>query len=378
MKKLSINETNKKKRLMIITHDLALGGLQQVIVNICQTINREIFSPSIICLRALGDYLPEIENLGIKVQLIPQKKGTDYFSFLKVAKILRKEKIDIIHTHNTQPFMDGVIGGILAGVKTIVHTDHARDFPDKKRYMFAEWFLSHFVYKVVAVSEHTALNLQTYEKISPKKIRIIYNGINGTIRDLHIDKIKKKIELGIAKSGPIIGLGVRLSEQKGIAYLLNAMPEIIRSFPEITLLIAGRGPLEEKLKGQTVSMGLQSHVLFIGMRLDIPEILKLLDCYVLPSLWEGLPMVLLEAMAAGCPIVTTDVGGVCSAIQSGVTGLLVKPGNSGELAQAVISMLSNPELRAACIQNGLRVFNEKFDSSVMTRSYEKLYLRENG
>jgi glycosyltransferase involved in cell wall biosynthesis len=378
MKNTPINETKNKRRLMIITHDLALGGLQQVIVNICNTINRDIFTPSILCLRDLGDYLPEIEKLGIQIHLIPQKKGTDYFSFLKVAQILRREKIDIIHTHNTQPFMDGVVGGMLAGIKTIVHTDHARDFPDKRRYMFAEWFLSHFVYKVVAVSEHTALNLQKFEKISPKKIRVVYNGIDGGIQnDAVIDKALKRKEIGIAASGPVLGIGVRLSEQKGITYLLNAMPEIIRLFPEITLVIAGKGPLEKKLNEEALALNIQTHVLFTGMRLDIPELLKMFDCYVLPSLWEGLPMVLLEAMAAGCPIVATDVGGVSSILRSGENGILVKPANPRELAKAICTMLSDHALRTRCIKNGQRIFNDKFDSRVMTRSYEKLYLREN-
>ena len=366
----------RKKRVMIITHDIALGGLQQVIVNICNSMNRELFAPSVLCLRALGDYLPEFDALGIKVRLIPQKNGTDYFSFLKVAKILRKENIDIVHTHNTQPFMDGVIGALLASVKTIVHTDHARSFPDKKRYMFAEWLLSHFVYKVVAVSEHTAFNLQKYEKISPRKIQIIYNGINRNIQNVAIDKSRKRAELGVVNSGPVIGLGVRLSEQKGITYLLSAMPEIIRIFPDITLVIAGKGPLEEKLKEQTSALGIESHVLFVGMRLDIPEVIKLFDCYVLPSLWEGLPMVLLEAMAVGCAIVATDVGGVSSIIKSGENGILTKPGNPRELTDGVIKMLSNEAFRAECIKNNLRIFNEKFDAAVMTRSYEKLYLRK--
>ena len=128
----------KKIRLMQITHDLAIGGLQQVVVNLCRTINRDKFDVFVLCLRAMGEFVPEVEKSGIKVFFLPQKKGTDYFSFLKVAKILRREKIDVIHTHNTQPFIDGTIGALFSGVKTIIHTDHARAFPDKKRYMFAD------------------------------------------------------------------------------------------------------------------------------------------------------------------------------------------------------------------------------------------------
>jgi glycosyltransferase involved in cell wall biosynthesis len=113
------------------------------------------------------------------------------------------------------------------------------------------------------------------------------------------------------------------------------------------------------------------------MRLDIQEIIKLLDCYVLPSFWEGLPMVLLEAMAVGCPIVATDVGGVSSVIKSGENGILVRHGNSAALAKAIIAILDNKEMREMFIQNGLKAFKECFTSTVMTRLYEKLYLRQN-
>src|SRR5512139_4112376 len=144
----------KKVRLMQITHDLAIGGLQQVIVNLCRTIDRERFDVSVLSLRHLGEFVPIVEKLGIEVVLLPQKQNSiDYLSFLKVAKILRAKKIDVIHTHNTQPLIDGTLGALLAGVKTIVHTDHSREFPDKRRYMFAEWLLSHFVYKMVGVSK---------------------------------------------------------------------------------------------------------------------------------------------------------------------------------------------------------------------------------
>ena len=171
----------KKIRLMQITHDLAIGGLQQVIVNLCRNIDKNRFHTTVLCLRALGPLAGEIEQLGIKVMLLPQKKtGTDYFSFLKVAAILRKERVEVIHSHNTQPLLDGTMGAILSGGRQrIIHTDHARQFPDKKRYMFAEWCMSHFVYKMVGVSEETTKNLRNYEKIPKKKLMTIKNGIDG-------------------------------------------------------------------------------------------------------------------------------------------------------------------------------------------------------
>ncbi len=361
---------------MQITHDLAIGGLQQVVVNICRTINRDKFDVSVLCLRARGEFVPEIENMGIRVFFLPQKAGPDYFSFLKVAKILRHERIDVIHTHNTQPFIDGTIGALLSGVKTIVHTDHARDFPDKRRYMFAEWFMSYFAHKVVGVSDHTSNNLVKYEHISQKKIATIVNGIDEAKYDIFVDKDKKRTELMIQKKGPVIGLGVRLSEQKGITYLLQAIPAVVKQFPDISVVIAGQGALENSLKEETRSLGIAEHVFFVGPRLDMPELLKLFDVYVLPSLWEGLPMVLLEAMAAGCPIVATDVGGNFTVIKNKYNGSIIKPKRPDLLASEIIRVLSDKQTISRYINNSFDIFQKQFSANIMTREYEKLYLRE--
>ena len=369
------SERKRKIKLMQITHDLAIGGLQQVVVNLCKFINKDKFDVSVLCLRALGPFADEVRQMGIKVHFLPQPpNGTDYFSFLKVAKILRREKIDVIHTHNTQPFVDGTLGALLSGRKiTIVHTDHARDFPDKRRYMFAEWLMSHFAYKVVGVSDHTCQNLIKYEKISPRKVMTILNGIDGSKFDIQIDKEKKKKELGLIGFDPIIGLGVRLAEQKGITYLLQAMPKVIKHFPDIALVIAGEGPLEEDLKKEAELLGINKSVHFIGPRLDIPELLKLFDLYVLPSLWEGLPMVLLEAMAAGCPIVATNVGGVPAALRHDKSGVLVPPVDPETLGLQIAKLLDDVNTRKRYSENGIKIFHEKFSAENMIQKYEELY-----
>ncbi len=360
---------------MIITHDLAIGGLQQVVVNLCRFLDREKFDISVLCLNALGEFAVDVEKLGIRVMLLPKSSnGPDYFSFFKVAKLVRDQRIEIIHTHNTQALIDGALAGLMSGVNRVVHTDHARAFPDKKRYMIAEWILSNFVYKMVGVSEHTCENLIRYEKISRSKIALIPNGIDGERFARKVDRDAKRRELAVKGGGPLIGLGVRLAAQKGIPYLLQAMPIIIKRFPEITLLIAGDGPLRDSLKSEAESLGLGEHVIFLGNRLDMDEILGVLDLYVLPSLWEGLPMVLLEALAAGCPVVATDVGGVNTAIIDGKTGCLVAPGRSEELAAAVIRVLEDQTMRERFVKDGRKLFLEQFAAEIMAKRYEELYL----
>ena len=362
---------------MLITHDLSIGGLQRVVVNLVRCLDREKFDIYVLCLNELGDYASEIEKMGVRVIQLPrQSSGVDYFSFIKVAKIIRNEKIEILHSHNTQALIDAALAGLMVRVKRIVHTDHARSFPDKRRYMVAEWLLSHLVYKFVGVSSHTCKNLNQYEKIPRKKLAMIPNGIEERDIKKHVDKSDKRHTLGVTSEGPLIGLGARLTVQKGIIFLLSAMPSIVERFPTLSLVICGDGPLKEELENRAKSLGVKDHVFFVGARLDMHEILHVLDLYVLPSLWEGLPMVLLEALAAGCPVVATDVGGVNMAIKNNETGLLVPSQNPEYLASAIILMLEDATLRRKCIENGIQLFRQNFSASKMAKRYEKLYLED--
>jgi glycosyltransferase involved in cell wall biosynthesis len=366
---------HRQIRVMQITHDLAIGGLQRVVATLCHTIDPSLFQVSVLCLRGLGPFANDIAQRGTKVQIVRQTKGSDYLCFLKVAQALRAAEIEVIHTHNTQPFLDGTMAALLSRVRTIVHTDHAREFPDKWRYMKAERILSHFAYRVVGVSEHTSANLHRYEKIPRTKIETIPNGIDPSPFEGSIDRAAKLRELGIPEGVSVIGIAARLTPQKGITYLLKALPEIIRRFPKTVLVIAGEGPLELELRAEAERLAIAPNVLFVGRRLDMPHLLRSFDLYVMPSLWEGLPMVLLEAMAAGCPIVATDVGGVATAVEHGVNGILVPPRDPRSLASAIVRLLEDPLRREHFAREGKRMFHSRFTADIMTRRYEQLYQR---
>ncbi len=369
-----------KHKVMLITHDLAIGGLQRVVATLCQTINQDFFECCVVCLRDKGDFTQDILDCGIPVYLIEQKQnGVDYFSFLKVAALIRRFKPNTIHTHNTQPFMDGVMGALCAGIlPTIIHTDHAREFPDKWRYMVIERILSWFTYKVVGVSDHTSKNLVAYEKIAPKKVVTIPNGICGDIYEKIFDNQALRASLSIPPECLLFGIGVRLCEQKAIGILLQAFKQVAESSAPCMLLIAGTGPLDAQLQQQAKSLGIDTKVKFLGPRLDIGALLSLFDIYVLPSLWEGLPMVLLEALAAGCPIIASRVGGISTAITNEENGLLVAPNDVHELAKAMKRLMSDSILRKQFAQQGKQTFKTHFSAQAMTRKYEKLYLHQSG
>ncbi len=364
-------------RILHITHDLAIGGLQQMLVTLCRTADRQAFEFVVLCLRSLGPLAGELGTLGVPVVLLPQpvSPGTDYLSFLKVAKILKQYPVDVIHTHNTQPLLDGTLGSLLSLEKhRIIHTDHAREFPDKARYMFMEWLMSHFVHRVVGVSTHTTANLRAYEKIPDSKLLTIENGVDLERFSCGVDCIQKRSELGIAQDTPLIGVIARLEPVKGVEHLLRAMPTVLGRHPRLTLLIVGDGSIKGFLEQECNRLGISKHVVFTGARGDVPQLLKLLDVYVLPSESEGLPIGILEAMASGCPIVASHVGGVPDVLEHMTSALLVPPADPLRLAEAVSTLLSSGSLREKFARKAKCVVIQKFSSEVMTNKYCELYL----
>jgi glycosyltransferase involved in cell wall biosynthesis len=359
---------------MQITQDLGVGGLERVITLLSRRLDRSRFEPSVLCLRNRGEFADELTAEGIPVHVLPwSRDALDYLAFLKLARILRAERIDVIHTHNTGPFFHGALGASLAGVRTHIHTDHARPFPDRLRWMVAEHFLSHLAYRVVGVSDHTTANLVRYERIPREKLVTIPNGIE--LAPARRSPVEVRASLRIPDGAPVVGTAGRLTGQKGLEFLIQAATLLRPRYPDLRVLLVGDGDQRGALEEQARAAGLDDRVHFLGIRMDIPDLLGVFDIYALPSRWEGLPMAVLEAMAAGLPVVASDVGGVPTAIRDGMEGFLVPPGEPAALAGALAKLLSDPDLRARMGTASLRRYEHNFTLEEMTRRYEALYLR---
>lgn len=363
-----------KIRVMHVIEDLGVGGLERVVLTICRTIDRDRFESSVLVLRGSGALEAELSQLGVEVIDIGGAPGKgDYFAFRKVAREARKRRIDLFHTHNTLPLFDAFAAARLAGVRGHVHTDHARNFPDKLRYMIAEHVASYFLDRIVAVSEDTKKALVRYEWISPSRITVIPNGIDGERFTKPVDVSATRRALGLS-TGPVIGMGARLTEQKGVIYLLQAVVQLRQQYPGLQVLIAGTGDQEDYLKRTASELGIASAVHFLGVRMDIPELVRAFDVFVMPSVWEGLPMALLEAFAAGTPVVASDVGGVGKVIRHRENGSLVPPRDPAALAAELAHVLAQPELRKQYSERARRTFEESYSAEAMTRRYEAIYL----
>lgn len=366
-----------RTRVLQVTSELGIGGLERVVETLARTMDPARFEPAVVCLRELGPFAPRLQQLGIPVHLIrADPRRTDRLSFLKLARIIREWRPDVVHTHNTEPLLDGALASLFARVPLLVHTDHARAFPDRWSYMLAERIAAIKAYRVVGVSEDSTANLRRFLRIPGHKLATVENGVDATPFRTAPDRAAARQSLVCEPDAPVIGLAARLEDQKGIGFLLEAMPAVLAAHPQCTVLIAGVGSRWESLRAQATGLGLDGRVRFLGEWHDVPLLLQALDLFVIPSIWEGLPMALLEAMAARCPVISTSVGGIPGVLAHDVSGWLVPPREVAPLAEGIIRLLADAPRRHRLADAALSTFERRYSAETMARRYEALYLRQ--
>lgn len=364
----------EKTKVMQLTRSLNVGGLEKLVALFARKLDPKTFEVSVCCLLRKGFFADELEKDGVKIHLIKDEDtaSESRFLFLKLARLLRKERPDILHTHNTHPMIDGTLAGKMARVPIIVHTDHARSFPDRTKYMVIENILSRFVHRIVAVSEFSKQQLVHFEKIKPEKIAVIANGVNFARRQY--DRSVLKRAFGVAGASPIIGAVSRLTEQKGTKYLIAAMPAILRAYPGAVLMVVGDGVLRHDLEEQVQELQIESNVRFYGYQKEVEKYIQAMDLLVSPSIWEGMPLGILEVMQCGKPIVATRVGGVPEVVDDGVTGILTDSKSPQELADAVIEMVGREGFIQMAGDAAITRYRENFTEEIMLAKYERLYM----
>jgi glycosyltransferase involved in cell wall biosynthesis len=365
----------KKIRVVQIINSLAIGGAERVAINIATHLDHQHYESLILTLEELGPFSELLKEAGIPYLSLNKKPGFKISLFFKIATQIKIWRADIITTHNYGPLLYGTIGGRMGGCRHFLHVDHARAFPSPKRSIFSERQLVKRLHRTIAVSEELKQNLIHHEGIPEGRIDIINNGIDERLFNQSFDQAAKKDKLGLPKGVKLVGLGVRLAEQKGITYLLDAVKILIKDRKDFHVVIAGDGPQATDLHEKCNRLNLQQHVTFLGARMDLNQIVQLLDVYVLPSIWEGLPLAVLEAMAARRAIVATNVGGVPNVIRHKNNGLLVTPGNPVELASAINSLLDDEERRKKIGDASYDIFSKSYSAKKMAAQYASYYQR---
>jgi glycosyltransferase involved in cell wall biosynthesis len=352
----------RKANILQIIDTLKLAGAERIVTDLAINLDKDKYNVIICCLRKEGGPLvKELRKKGIKVIILDKKLGMDFSIIRKIRKIIKEEKIDLVHTHLFTANLWGRLAAILMN-KTIIVTEHNTDYWKNWLHKFIDKFLEKFTNKIITVSDGVSSFYQEYENIPRNKIKTIYNGI---------DLRKFSNSKHFSKKARIIGMIARLNEQKNYRNFLNAAYIINKQDTNINFLIVGEGPLKEDLEKYAQRLG--KNIKFLGQRKDIPEIIKGIDIFVLSSDYEGLPLTILEAMAASKSVVATNVGGIPEAVEDGKTGILVPPKNPDALANAIMKLLKNPRLRKQMGEAGRKRAEKYFTMEKMVKKYEDVY-----
>ena len=329
--------------------------------------------------RAGNPIAADLKRIGLAVDFIPVPNLRHPLNLFRILRYFRLHRPQLVHTQLEFSDILGTLAARILGIPSL-STIHVLDTSAERiskvlRVKLRRFVLGKFCSRIIAVSEKTRAHHLKPGGLDPKRITTVYNGIDilrfKNINESEITKTKRLLHLPLNRK--IIVTVAVLREPKGIQYMINALPLILEHFPDVHYLIVGDGSYGITLKDLALALSLQDHITFAGHRTDIPNLLACSDIFVLPTLGDALPTVLIEALAAGKPIVASDVGGVPEIIDNGVDGLLVQPGDSSKLANACLQLLKNTEQVSQMIQAGNQTVLQRFDVDMQIKQLSKIY-----
>jgi len=365
-----------KIRVLHIIPTFGIGGAERMVVNLLKAFNHEKFEVSACSLypEASTFFEKQLKEYKIPVYYLGKHKGLDLRMIPRLYHLFRTFKPDIVHTH-LYALRNAIIPIILSRIPLRFHTLHNIAYKETDRIgRVINWIAFHFC-KVIPISISQEVAKTTYD-LYHIKTPIIYNGIL-----VNCFQLKKNIRFSYRKkenlkeSDTIFLHIARFSPQKNHRLLIKAFGQAVNQYPNLKLLLVGDGELRSKMEKIVKEEKLEQGIYFLGSRQDIPELLTTCDIFILSSDWEGTPMTILEAMAAGKPIIATAVGGTPELVENGVTGLLVPPKDAQALAEAMLRLANNPILREKMEREGKKNVLERFDIKQIARQYEELYLK---
>jgi len=327
-----------------------------------------------------GPLIPRLEARGVRVVRVPlNARLVNPRALRDLVRLFRQEKPAIVQSHGARPNVYAKLAGRLARVPVILATVHNSLFDYEVNpyrrwcYILAEQLTTRFVDRVLAVSSAIESDLVLRYGIPADTVITIHNGIDAEAFAPRRSPAAVRRELGLDGDERLIGVAARMTPQKGHYDLLHALPRLSQRFPRLRCLLIGDGPLKSSLEVEAARLGVGPYCLFTGARADVADLLSVLEVVALPSLSEGLPFVLLEAMALRKPVVATRVGGNPEVVEDGKTGLLVPPRDPGALAGALASLLDRPTEAAGMGERGGIRVRESFTLDRMIRALENTY-----
>ena len=347
------------------------GGLENGVVNVVNGLDPALFLSSVCCLKSSGPFAARIRRDDVQVHSMGHGRGNDWRLPLRLARLFRATRTDIVHTRNAEAFFYAGLGARLAGVPVLLHSEHGRTFDDRALRLYAQRLLSRWANGIFAVSGALRDDLVRYVGLRPSQVDVLHNGVDRS-RFGSADRESARRLLGLDSDSLVVGSVGRLVAVKNYALLLQAFAALRRE--DAVLLLAGDGPERAALEQLAQGLGVASRVRLLGHRDDVPAVLAALDVFALSSRSEGMSNTLLEAMAAGLPIVATRVGGNAEIVRDGVDGLLVDDGDAPGLAHALGELAVHVGRRAAMGASGRDRVATEFSIEAMVDRYANYYM----
>jgi glycosyltransferase involved in cell wall biosynthesis len=366
-------DTPKKINILQLVNGFAIGGGEIKLLELIEKLDKEKYKIVVCSVGQGGPLQSEFERVCPRVVVFEKRHRFDIGLIFKLVKLMRQERIDIVQTTLLYADILGAVAAKIAGVPFVVSWDVVTQ-PFKTLHKMAYSVAKRNMNLVVTVSD--AINRKTVaERNMPvDRVKTIHYGVDlDKFNTNGVDTAVKRRELGLSEDELLVGVVARLNEQKGHKYLVAAAPEIVKQFPHVRFVFVGDGPLRADIEKQIDDLGISRHFTFLGFRDDVHEILKVFDIFVLPSLYEGLPNVVLEAMAAGKPIIATAVDGTPEAVADGETGLLVPSREPEPLKSAIIKLVSDEKTRLVMARNARKRAESHFSLEKQVRAFENLY-----
>ena len=379
---------NKNIRVLHIITRLIRGGADENTVHTVEGLKKQGYDVDLLIGgQSENEYAGKVE--GVRVILVPELVREvdpikDFIALIKIVRLLHKNRYDIVHTHTAKGGMLGRLAGKICKIPVVVHTVHGTTFHDSLHplteilYRNLERLAARATHTFVTVGDDLRDRYVAAGIASPERFVTIRSGF-----DLRQFKISEKEirhrnrkcreSLGFSEDDIVIGNVSRLEPRKGHRFLLTAAANIVRRNPRVIFAITGDGDHAAKLKEQARNLGIQNNVRFLGHRSDIENVISCFDVFVLTSLWEGLPRVLVQSAALGKPIVTFDVEGAREIVHEGVNGFVVPLRDVDKLVQRIEYLVSDLERAQQMGREGRSKASWDWDVSVMVKSIVELY-----
>ncbi len=374
-------------RVLFVITRLIVGGAQETVMLLAEGLDKKHFQTEVLCgpqTGTEGSLIEEVRRRGIPLTILPDLVREldlikDIKAFWKLYRFMKAGGYDIVHTNSSKAGILGRWAAWLAGTPVIVHTVHGWGHHDYQQrlvqrvFVWLERISAHIAQRLIVVSTRN-IEKGLADRIATKeKYFTIRSGIEleAFMRPAR-DRASMRALLEIPLTAPVVGTVTRLSAQKAPTDFAAAAIEIAQTAPDTHFVMVGDGPLRGEVEGMIVKAGLQKRFHLTGLRRDVADLLTTFDIFVLSSLWEGLPRVLPQAMAAGLPIIASAVDGNTEAVRANENGILVPPGDRAALAEAMSQLLQDRQ-RAMKMGESGRARVQEFSVQKMVEDHERLY-----